>query len=135
MGITGPLPEQFLLRLDPEARAALGPAGRTAAEAQARCADKLEREEQRLFAQDLLRRRLPKVWHKTNQASRATPGAPDFIVGVGGVTLWIEFKKPGTGRFSKEQLEFQGLLAEQKIKLHVVFSAAEAIALIQFHLI
>jgi hypothetical protein len=130
MGITGPLPEHILRRMNKEDRAALGKVGLTASEAQAKCESRLERQEQRIFANECLRRELPFVWHRTDRKSAATLGTPDFIVGLDGQTLWIEFKAPG-GILSLEQTKFRERLAEQQITLHICRGAAQAIALLK----
>ena len=127
--------DQFLLCLDPVYRKSLGKAGRTYAEASADGYRKFEREEQRLFSRELNRLELPFYWHRTDKPTGANAGVPDFIVGVNGVTLWIEFKAEGSGRMGPAQARFQELLARQKIKYHLVFSAKEAIELLGFHMI
>src|SRR6516165_2444613 len=55
-----------------------------------------ERREQADFANWLLLqnsqgRKIPFVWHATHTRSKATPGTPDFYVGINGRSLWIEF--------------------------------------------
>jgi len=55
-----------------------------------------ERREQGEFANWLLLqnsqgRKIPFVWHATHTRSKATPGTPDFWVGINGRSLWIEF--------------------------------------------
>lgn len=125
--------DQFLLRLDPAFRKSLGKAGRTYAEATQEGCRKFEREEQRVFSRELNRLELPFYWHRTDKPTGANAGVPDFIIGVNGVTLWVEFKAEGSGRMRPEQAHFQELLARQKIKYHLVFSAAEAIELLNFY--
>jgi hypothetical protein len=127
--------DQFLLRLDHDFRKGLGKAGRTYAEATAEGCRKLEREEQRVFSRELNRLELPFYWHRTDKPTGANAGVPDFIVGVNGVTVWIEFKAEGSGRMRPEQIRFQELLARQKIKYRLVFSAKEAIELLQFYML
>jgi hypothetical protein len=90
--------------------------------------DKLEREEQRQFATWCLLKNYPFCWHSTASRTKATPGVPDFIIGVNRITLWIEFKRPGYG-LSEDQEKFAALLAGVGIQLYVVYSAHEAIAL------
>ena len=55
-----------------------------------------ERREQGDFANWLLLqnsqgRKIPFSLHATHTRSRATPGTPDFYVGINGRSLWIEF--------------------------------------------
>jgi hypothetical protein len=126
--------DQFLLRLDPAARRAGGKALRTFAEANEEGCEKFERDEQRIFHRELNRLELPYHWHSTAHKTKATVGCTDFIVGVGAVTLWIEFKAPG-GRLSPDQERFAELLARQKNRYHLVTSAAAAIELVHFYLI
>jgi hypothetical protein len=94
--------------------------------------DRAEKEEQRQFANYCLLHELPFSWHATNARSRATPGTPDFWVGCNRVGAWIEFKRDPTCKLSEEQEEFGRKLERQGLKLYVVYSAAEAIALLQF---
>lgn len=92
---------------------------------------KLEKEEQAHFANWCwLNGYDGRIWHKTNQASTATPGTPDFIVPVDGTTLYIEFKRPGY-QLSEDQVRFAGALERQNILLHVVYSADQAIKLVK----
>jgi hypothetical protein len=96
--------------------------------------DKLEREEQRQYANWLLLHGLKSfVWHKTNVPSTASPGTPDFIVPVCGVTLWVEFKRAGYG-LSEDQESFKAGLEEQNVRYYVVYSCAEAIELTRYHM-
>ena len=129
MGLSGPLPEHLLRCMDPKDRVHLGKAGLTAKEATAVAQKRLEREEQRIFARELTRLELPFCWDRTDKRTGATLGVPDFIVGVAGVTLWIEFKALG-GTLSLEQTKFLIRLGRQRLALHVCRSAAEAIKLI-----
>jgi hypothetical protein len=129
MGLSVSLPEHVLRCLEPKDRRLLGKAGLTAKEATAVAQKRLEREEQRIFARELTRLELPFYWHRTDKRTGATLGVPDFIVGVGGATLWIEFKALG-GTLSLEQTKFLIRLGRQRLALHVCRSAAEAIKLI-----
>ena len=129
MGLTGPLPEHVLRLMSARDRALLGKGGLTASEAIAMYNKRLEREEQRLFARELERFRLPYYWHRTDKRTGATVGTPDFIVGVAGETLWIEFKAPG-GVLSNAQIEFATRLGVQGLRLHICRSATEAVKLL-----
>ena len=90
----------------------------------------LERAEQRTFARWCQLKDYAFVWHSPAHKTRATIGCPDFIVALGGVTLWIEFKRAG-GHLSAEQEAFRNKLAAQKALYWIVGSAAEAIAIAQ----
>jgi len=70
------------------------------------------------------------VWHRTDKRSTANRGCPDFIVGARGITWWIEFKRPGE-TLRPDQAAFRKELAANGITMHVVNSAAEAVALIE----
>lgn len=93
--------------------------------------DASEKKQQSEFADWCLLHELPFCWHSTVARSKATPGTPDFIVGVNQVTLWIEFKRDYDARFSKDQQRFKALLERQGIKYYVVYSALEAIRLVE----
>jgi hypothetical protein len=92
--------------------------------------DKLEREEQRQFASYCLLHQYPFSWHATNARSKATPGTPDFWVGVNRCGLWIEFKRDYSSKLSEEQENFARLLESQGLKLYVVYSCNEAMELV-----
>jgi hypothetical protein len=95
-----------------------------------------ERKEQGTFAswlclQNSNARRIPFVWHATHKPSKATPGTPDFWVGINGRSRWIEFKRDYSCELSPEQEEFRACCAYQAIEWHLVYSADEAIELVQ----
>lgn len=92
--------------------------------------DRLEREEQRLFASDCLRKGYAVVWHSTAHRSKASLGCPDFIIGVRGITLWIEFKRAPNG-LSEDQRKFKEILEAQGISYCIVYSCDEAIKLVE----
>jgi hypothetical protein len=92
--------------------------------------DKLERKEQASFANHCLLHDLPFVWHATHKPSKATPGTPDFWVGINRIGIWIEFKRVGAD-LSKDQKEFKRKLEVQGLVLYVVYSSGEGIALLQ----
>jgi hypothetical protein len=99
-------------------------------------ADKSERKEQGHFANWLLLknsegRKIPWVWHATHAPSKATPGCPDFLVGINRVWLSLEFKRDYAAQLSPEQKEFCEACEEQKLIYRVVYSAAEAIDIIE----
>jgi hypothetical protein len=92
--------------------------------------DKAEREEQRHFANYCLLHQYPFVWHATNTRSKATPGTPDFWVGVNRCGLWIEFKRDYSCKLSEQQEDFARKLERQGMKLYVVYSCNEAMELV-----
>jgi VRR-NUC domain len=89
---------------------------------------KLERDEQRQFANHCLLKGYAPVWHSTAHRSKASIGCPDFIVTVNAETLYIEFKRVGCD-LSPDQKEFRKRVEANGGLYFVVFSADEAIAL------
>jgi hypothetical protein len=74
-----------------------------------------ERKEQASFANWLLLqnskgRKMPFSWHATNACSKATPGTPDFWVGVNRHAMWIEFKRDYSCELSARTGGVSGLL-------------------------
>jgi hypothetical protein len=60
-----------------------------------------ERKEQATFASWLLLqnskgRKIPFCWHATNSGSKAIPGTPDFLAGINGRGIWLEFNRETT---------------------------------------
>lgn len=98
--------------------------------AQPKKADEFERKEQREFAAWLSLEDYPFEWKATHKKATGTVGCPDFVVGVAGLTLWIEFKRPGF-KLSDDQETFRGKLERQGIYLHVVYSADQGIKLVK----
>src|ERR1700747_2117469 len=90
---------------------------------------RLERDEQRLFANWCLLNGLAFCWHATHKPSTATTGVFDFWVGKDRRSAWIEFKQLPV-RLSKEQLEFGDRLSVHQLEWHIVHSAQEAIAIV-----
>jgi hypothetical protein len=76
-------------------------------------------------------RKIPFCWHATDTRSKATPGTPDFRVGVAGRGMWIEFKRDDSCALTPEQEQFRLACEAQHIEWHLVYSAAEAIAIVQ----
>lgn len=125
------LTPEMIARMSPEDQARYAPEGRPSFEADPHppvVTDRLEREEQRQFANWCLSHLYPCVWHSTAHRSKASLGCPDFVVGVKGVTLWIEFKR-APNPMTEDQKKFRDLLVGQGIDYHLVYSAQEAIAL------
>jgi hypothetical protein len=107
----------------------------TAAEAGAKHDFKLERQEQRLFANWLLlaegRGELWYDWSATNKRVTSRVGKPDFlIVPMGRPAFWIEFKAT-EGRFSKEQIKVINTLMDLGQKVFIARSADEAIKFVR----
>jgi len=96
--------------------------------------DVVERKEQGDFANWLLLqnsqgRKIPYVWHATHTPSKATPGTPDFWVGINARSIWFEFKRGPSQKLTPEQVEFRDCCVHQRIEWHLVYTAGEAIAL------
>jgi hypothetical protein len=51
--------------------------------------------------------KVPFCWHATHTRSKATPGTPDFWVGINGKGIWFEFKRDSSCRLTPEQEEFR----------------------------
>lgn len=94
--------------------------------------DRAERKEQAQFASYCLLKDYPFVWHATHKPSKATPGTPDFWVGVNGASLWIEFKRDYSCKLSSDQETFRAKLEAQGLRLYLVYSALEAIELVKY---
>jgi hypothetical protein len=90
--------------------------------------DKLERNEQRQFANWCLLKGYAIIWHSTAHRSKATPGAPDFALTVNSKPLAIEFKRDYSCKLSKDQEEWRALHERNGGIYRVVYSAHEAIA-------
>jgi hypothetical protein len=98
--------------------------------------DSPERKEQADFANWLLLqnskdRKIPFSWHATHTRSKASPGTPDFWVGINGRSLWIEFKRDYGEDLSPYQEEFRQCCEAQRCEMHVVYSCGEAIELVE----
>jgi hypothetical protein len=86
--------------------------------------------EQRNFAKACQDRGWRAVWHSTHKPSTANRGTPDFIVAARGQTWWIEFKRPKED-LRPDQKAFRKQLLENGVKLYLVYSAAEAVDIIE----
>lgn len=131
---SGPLPPSFTRYIAPADRARLGPRAQTNQEAGQKARRRTEKEDQRIFAA-WLKLQVDKcllryLWHRTDKASTATVGTPDFIVALpSGRTSWIELKAPGNSE-STEQQAFRESLLKLGHSATVCHTGAEAIALI-----
>jgi hypothetical protein len=133
------LTPEIIARMSPEDQAKLGvevPQARPSWEEDPHppfVTDKLEREEQRLFASDCIRKGYAIVWHSTAHRSKASVGCPDFIIGRKGVSWWIEFKR-APNPLSEDQKKFKEILEGQGIRYYIVYSCQEAIALVESYI-
>jgi hypothetical protein len=98
--------------------------------------DRLEREEQRQFASWILLKnscglKIPFVWHSTAHRSKATPGTPDFLVGVNRSWLCFEFKRDYSQALRPAQQEFCDACVAQGLPYYLVYSAQEAIKIVE----
>jgi hypothetical protein len=80
-----------------------------------------------LSLQNSKSRKIPFSWHATHTRSKATPGTPDFWVGINGHSMWLEFKRDGSCKLSPEQEEFRSACEAQRIEHYVVYSSQQAI--------
>jgi hypothetical protein len=92
--------------------------------------DKLERDEQRQFANWCLLHSYPFYWHSTAHKTKASVGVTDFIVGAKTISFWIEFKRR-PNPLTPDQKDFKERLEAQGITYHVCYSCLEAITLIE----
>jgi hypothetical protein len=76
-------------------------------------------------------RKIPFCWHTTHTRSKATPGTPDFWVGINGRGIWFEFKRDDTCKLTTEQEEFRSACEVQRIEHHVVYSSQQAIDIVE----
>jgi hypothetical protein len=75
--------------------------------------------------------KIPYVWHATHTRSKATPGTPDFWVGINTRGIWFEFKRDSSCRLTREQEEFRSACEAQRVEHHVVHSSQQAIELVE----
>lgn len=92
--------------------------------------DKLERDEQRQFANWCLLHSYPFYWHSTAHKTKASAGCTDFIVGAKKISFWIEFKR-APNPLTPDQKDFKERLEGQEIPYYIVYSADEAIKLVE----
>lgn len=95
-----------------------------------------ERKEQGQFANWLLLQNsegkdIPFCWHATHTSSKATPGTPDFWVGINGHSLWIEFKRDYSCKLSPDQEIFRRRCEIQRVEWRIAYSAHEAMKLVE----
>jgi hypothetical protein len=75
-------------------------------------------------------RKIP-FWHGTHQPPKASPGTPDFFVGINAHSMWIELKRDYSCALTPEQEEFRLACEAQHIERYVVYSADGAIRLVE----
>jgi hypothetical protein len=92
--------------------------------------EELEKDAQANFAIACKERGWRPVWHGMHKRSTANRGCPDFIVGARGTTFWIEFKRPGE-KLAPDQRVFEMQLAQNGITMFTVYSAQQAVDLIE----
>jgi hypothetical protein len=129
------LTPEMLRCMSPEDQKSYGPEPRPSFEADPHpppVTDKLEREEQRHFANWCLLHNYGFIWHSTAHRSKASVGCPDFVVAVNRLMpgLWIEFKR-APNKLSEDQRKFKEILEAQGVTYWIVYSAGEAIALVE----
>jgi hypothetical protein len=131
------LPENILNKLPADYRKARKL--QTAAEATAKNATNLERDEQRKFAKELnykrSERRLEYEWNRTDKPVTGLVGRSDFAIWLeGGTAIFIEFKA-GKGKLSPDQIRFRDHIEYLGYRYFVVRSAAQAIDLLNAYLV
>jgi hypothetical protein len=92
---------------------------------------KLEREEQRIFANWINQHELPRSWHRTDQRTGCDRGVWDFWTAANGRQGWFEFKLDTSVRLRPEQEDFGRKLVKENVECHVVTTADEAIAVVR----
>lgn len=118
--------ENILQCMSPEHRAALGPAGRTAAEAGARWAAGQERALQELFVADMQRRGVMVLVSTYGRKTTIRKGWPDCTLLYRGRCVCVEFKVTG-GRVSDDQAECHAELARAGVPVLVAWELGAAI--------
>jgi len=74
---------------------------------------------------------IPFEWHPTHTRSKTTPGCGDFWVGINGISMWFEFKRDYSCELSAVQEKFRLACQAQRIRYHVVYSAFQAIKIVE----
>ena len=125
MGISGPLPEHILKRMDKEARKPMGKAGFTRSEITLIQARRLEKELHKDFEGFLRRNRMVYIHSRMDKRATIAKGIPDFIILHRRATIAIEFKIRGN-KTSTEQEQFIDSLRKEMIPVFVCYSYEEA---------
>ena len=127
-------PENILKCMTPSDRAVLGKGGRTAGEAAAAGAAKLERHRHDVFSQWLNLRSIPFVHARMDRRSTIETGWPDFtLLDPKYPAFCIEFKTE-SGALSLDQGRVIARLEDAGIFVAVLTEAGEAIRLTQTRL-
>jgi hypothetical protein len=122
--MTSLLPDHFLRLMSAKDRRSIKQT--TAAEAQVKYDLRLEREDHRTFSKWCSLNGIYYLWSRTDKAVTIQVGHPDFSLFHKGLTLFIEFKRPGQ-KLSKEQEVARDRLTTQHFDFLVCYSAEEAI--------
>lgn len=120
------LPENILRLMSPKDRAALGKAGVSKAEAEARFIARNERQLQRLIAKELNRR---EIWfHRAamHKKTTGTLGTPDFLFALNGAACAIEVKF-AAGRLRSDQEQAIEQMTSNGWRCAVVYTFQEFI--------
>jgi hypothetical protein len=118
------LPDHILEKMSDKDRRAIKQT--TAKEAGEKHNLRLEREDQRQFSQWCNLNGIYHDWSRTDKRTTGRTGKPDFSVHHKGLTLFIEFKRPGQ-KLSEEQEAIQEWLTKQHFDYFVCYSDEEAI--------
>lgn len=121
------LPDHVLKLLTPEQRKAIGKAGITATEAQAKYQKVAEKAIHESVRKWLTLRAIPYVHSRMDKASTIRKGWPDFTVLHQGRAYCLELKAPG-GVLSDEQKQCLAELETTGTPCKVAYSDAEAIS-------
>ncbi|HEX4646323.1 MAG TPA: VRR-NUC domain-containing protein [Verrucomicrobiae bacterium] len=131
MGLPKTLPENILRRLDPQARRALGRAGRTSAESLAWADARAERELQHDMENIMRQRNIWFTRSRMDKKTRARVGTPDFIIVLrGGRALAVEAKVEGGKVSADQEREFHQYFCQTDCQVKVVWNLAQFIALL-----
>ena len=95
-----------------------------------------EKEQQKSFANWLTEKnqkgaKIPWFWHAMHKATKATPGTPDFWVGINSRSVFFEFKRDYSCELTPPQETFRLYCEAQNIEHYVVYSAFAAIKIVE----
>ena len=121
------LPDHVLRLMDPAERKALGKAGTTSAEAQAKHQRTAEKKIHETVARWLTLHKIPFIHSRMDKASTIRKGWPDFTILCGGRAFCLELKAQG-GVLSPEQKQCLADIAATGTPCKVAYSEAEALA-------
>lgn len=72
-----------------------------------------------------------KVHCRMDMATTTERGIPDFVIGIEGLLVAIEFKRPGNGLTSFQEEHRRKCIGASKCQYHVCYSSKEAIEILQ----